>query len=68
MDCKDFIFGKSPKMYSRTVVGDYSKVRMQANMERQFFLFDENVELTNIFCVNGDVVYIILMRQHILYI
>ena len=52
-DCKDFVIGDDPKVYSRTVEWEDGSVTAQGNLERPCVLFDEDGTPTHIFCASG---------------
>ncbi len=52
-DCKDFVIGDDPKVYSRTVEWADGSVTTQGNLERPCVLFDEDGTPTHIFCASG---------------
>ena len=70
-DCKEFIIGDNPKVYSRMLEWADGKITKQGNLDRPSVLFDENGKPTHIFCASGDggvpynfngVTYIVCMK------
>ena len=53
-DCKEFVIGDDPKVYSRKVKWTDGRISTQGNMERPSVLFDEDGKPTHIFCASGE--------------